>query len=211
MLCNESEDFLFDPRGIIPKEIQNVLNNNWKWNSIFLAGHELSHFILGHIREDKKTEIGFLQPHFKDDTDYRKINGYRIPQEHEFEADLAALNYFDLPDEYYSHYYNAVLNWFAALYIYEGVEDSINPPIGNQTHPGAIARYTKILNEARHSKDFDEKLYSETLPQLISAWREKMIEDVSVNINVYEQYGSVYLDAPNTEWRGRELIDRVDY
>ena len=27
----------------------------------------------------------------------------------------------------------------------------------------------------------------------------------------YETYGSVYLDKPNTEWRGRELKDRVDY
>lgn len=212
MLCKEAEDFLCDPRGIIPKEIQSVLNNNWKWNSVFLAGHELCHFILGHIKEENNTIIGFLKPHFKDDTDYRKINGYRISQTHEFEADTAALNYFNMPDIYYSSYYKSALNWFAILAVYEAVEDSISPPVGyNQTHPGAIARYTKILNEARRPIDFDEKFYSETLPQLISVWRERMIEDVSLNFESYEQYGSVYLDAPNTEWRGRELIDRVDY
>ena len=39
-------------------------------------------------------------------------------------------------------------------------------------------------------------------------------EDISENYGeVYddELYGSVYLDLPNTEWRGKELIDRVDY
>ncbi len=211
MLRTESDDFIVDPRGIIPKKIMDSLNQMSKLNKVFLAGHELCHFILGHIKEQGKTEIGFLKPHFKDDTDYKKINGYRIEQNQEFEADLSALNFFELPDDAYSHYYNAALNWFAILSIYEGVEDSITPPMGVQTHPGAIARYSKILNEARRPIDFDEKLYSETLPQLISVWRERMIEDVSVNYELYEQYGSVYLDAPNTEWRGRELIDRVDY
>ena len=96
--------------------------------------------------------------------------------------------------------------------IYEGVEDSICPPSGtNQTHPGAIARYTNILNNARRPKDFDEELYNETLPALTSFWRENMINDAAENIDLYETYGSVYLDEPDTEWRGKELIDRVDY
>ena len=31
------------------------------------------------------------------------------------------------------------------------------------------------------------------------------------NCEMYKFYGSLYLAEPNTEWRGRELIDRVDY
>ena len=38
-----------------------------------------------------------------------------------------------------------------------------------------------------------------------------MKEDVSVNFDLYEMYGSLYLAKPNTEWRGRELIDRIDF
>ena len=34
---------------------------------------------------------------------------------------------------------------------------------------------------------------------------------MSLNFDMYEMYGSVYLDKPNTNWRGRELIDRKDY
>ena len=156
--------------------------------------------------------MGFLKPHFKDDTDYRKINGYRIDQLQEFEADLAALNLVELPENIYIRYYDAALSWFAMLSVYEAVADSVSPPMGsNQTHPGAIARYEKILNGARRPKNFNEKHYVETLPKLIDNWREMMIDDVSEYFDMYEMYGSVYLDKPNTEWRGRELIDRVDY
>ena len=181
MLNTEAQDFVFDPRGIIPKDIMDDLKTEWRLNNLFLA-------------------------------DYRKIMGYTISQKHEFAADLAALNLVELSDEKYSVYYSAALNWFAILAVYEGVEDSISPPMGfNQTHPGAIARYTNLLNNARRPKDFDEKLYIETLPELISNWREVMINDAAEHIDMYEMYGSVYLDKPNTAWRGRELIDRVDY
>ena len=212
MLNTEAQDFMFDPRGIIPKDIMEVLQSEWKWHSVFLAGHELSHFILKHVKEEDKEEVGFLKPHFKNDTDYRKINGYRIDQLHEFDADLSALNLVELSEEEYSFYYSAAMNWFSILAIYEGVEDSICPPAGNnQTHPGAIARYTNLLDKARRPKDFDAKLYYETLPELVSSWRDIMIRDVSERIDIYEMYGSIYLDKPNTLWRGKELIDRVDY
>ena len=35
--------------------------------------------------------------------------------------------------------------------------------------------------------------------------------ETSFNFDEYEAYGSAYLDKPNTKWRGKELIDRVDY
>ena len=211
MLNTEAQDYLFDPRGIIPKEINEILNTQWKYNNIFIAGHELCHFILGHIKEDDCIETGLLKPHFKDDTDYRKISGYRISQLHEFDADVAALNLVELDDESYRPYFEAALNWFALMAIYEGVEDSICPPAGNQSHPGAIARYTNILEKARQPKEFAEKLYVEELPEVVSGWRDIMINDVAENMDMYEMYGSVYLAEPNTKWRGRELKDRVDY
>jgi hypothetical protein len=42
-------------------------------------------------------------------------------------------------------------------------------------------------------------------------YKEWLCEDIAVNIEIYEFYGSMYLDEPNTKWRGKELIDRVDY
>ena len=101
--------------------------------------------------------------------------------------------------------------WFAALAVYEAVENTMFPPYGRQTHPGAKARYNNILENAPRPYDFDKDLYCEDLPQLVSYWERMMQEDVSNNYDQYEMYGSFYLAAPNTEWRGRELIDRVDY
>ena len=59
--------------------------------------------------------------------------------------------------------------------------------------------------------DFDKELYCKQIPELVSWWEKFIIKDVSENFEMYEMYGSLYLAAPNTEWRGRELIDRVDY
>lgn len=54
-------------------------------------------------------------------------------------------------------------------------------------------------------------MYCEDLPQLVSYRENEMKEEVSANFDQYKMYGSMYLAKPNTEWRGRELIDRVDY
>lgn len=35
--------------------------------------------------------------------------------------------------------------------------------------------------------------------------------DLDENFDQLDFYGSVYLDEPNIKWRGRRLIDRVDY
>ena len=41
--------------------------------------------------------------------------------------------------------------------------------------------------------------------------KESLEEDLSFNYDLYDFYGSAYLDKPNTKWRGKKLIDRVDY
>ena len=46
---------------------------------------------------------------------------------------------------------------------------------------------------------------------MVDNWEDFVKQDVMENFEAYEMYGSLYLAAPNTEWRGRELIDRVDY
>ena len=74
-------------------------------------------------------------------------------------------------------------------------------------------RFKHIIKMARHTEHFSEQPYEKIIEW--SAELKKFInEDISENYGeVYddELYGSVYLDLPNTEWRGKELIDRVDY
>lgn len=211
MLGTEALDFEMDPRGIIPKDVSEIILRPFPFQSIFLAGHEYSHFLLGHL-DDKKTQLrGLNRTYFKDETDYKKINAYTIDQKHEFAADLGAMNEPLFEEEYYEMYYFYALLWFAALSVFEAVEDTMFPPIGHQSHPGAIARYNNIIEHARRPQRFDEKLFIEEIPSMVDFYRQLMIEDCQLNADEYEKYGSVYLDAPNTEWRGRELIDRKDY
>ncbi len=110
-------------------------------------------------------------------------------------------------------YYSYALLWFAIFAIFEAAENTMFPPFGRQTHPGAKARYNNILENAKRPANFQEmeEYYTIDLPGIVSYYEEFVIEDVQLNCDSYEMYGSAYLAAPNTEWRGPELIDRVDY
>jgi len=59
-------------------------------------------------------------------------------------------------------------------------------------------------------RGFDANKWSNFI-KIIDYYKDILLEDVSLNIEGYEFYGSIYLDKPNTEWRGKELKDRVDY
>ena len=211
MLQTEALDFKMDPRGIIPKNIQQKMCSTYPFQAQFLAGHEYAHFLLGHLKENNITQKHLFRAVFKSQEDYKKINTYTIDQKHEFEADIVSIN---LPNyslfEKKMVYENSLL-WFAYLSIYEAVEDYINPPIGYQTHPGAMSRYQNLLDEIPKYKGFNSKYFTIDIPKIVEEYRTLVIEDVGYNCDLYEMYGSAYLDDANTEWRGKELIDRVDY
>lgn len=213
MLGRETLDFALDPRGIIPNGLRKMIYAPYPFIQTFIAGHEYSHYINGDLKSGNTTLRCLYNAKFDDKNDYRKVYSYNTSQEQEFKADLGAMNYPQFSDEYYALYYYYTMLWFAMLAIYESVEDYIFPPMGYQKHPGARARYQNILDNARRPVDFEDNrnYYVEELPQIVNHWIEEMKEDVACGYEQYEMYGSVYLAAPNTEWRGRELIDRVDY
>lgn len=211
MLQKESLDFEVDPRGIIPDEIQRVIAPIYPMQTTFIAAHEYSHLINGDLQKGSIKKQAVLKAHFDDETDYKMLDAYNLNQQKEFKADIGALTYPKYSDDWYARLYYATMMWFASLAIYEAAENTIFPPNGRPTHPGAKARYQNILENAPRPKNFDKKLYCENIPQTVSQWEEGIIEDVMENFEHYEMYGSTYLAAPNTKWRGRELIDRVDY
>ena len=211
MLQTESLDFDVDPRGIIPKDIQDMIYPFYPQQITFIAAHEYSHLINGDLQKGGTVKHAILKAHFKDQTDYKMIDAYNMNQKHEFKADMDAMTYPNWDEDWYARMYYATMMWFAALAFYEAAEDTIFPPNGRQTHPGAKARYQNLLDNAPKTVNFDKELYCTRIPELVSWWEEHIREDVMENFEMYEMYGSLYLAAPNTEWRGRELIDRVDY
>ena len=211
MLQTESLDFLMDPRGIIPTKIQKVIQKPVNSQMKFIAGHECSHFLLKHLSDSNVSRHAILRAVSSIDEDYKPMNVYTTSQKQELEADLASINMPNYSWQEKKMILEAALLWFACLDIFESVEDSIFPPIGYQTHPSARDRYFNLLENVNVQGKFDRKYWEKRLPPYIDFYRRFFIEDVSLNIESYEMYGSVYLDKPNTEWRGRELIDRVDY
>ena len=211
MLQRESLDFDVDPRGIIPQDILDAIYPIYPMQITFIAAHEYSHLINGDLTKGGTIKQAVRKAHFKDETDYKMVDAYNISQQKEFKADLGALTYPKQPDDWYARIYYATMLWFASLAIYEAAEDTIFPPNGKQTHPGAKARYNNILENAPRPNNFSKKLYYETIPAMVDNWEDFVKQDVMENFEAYEMYGSLYLAAPNTEWRGRELIDRVDY
>jgi hypothetical protein len=78
-----------------------------------------------------------------------------------------------------------------------------------ETHPPAKDRFANILDYAKNLRiDFEN--WSRFL-ETVNGFKQIILEDLAVNIETYETYGSMYLDRPNTEWRGPALVDRVDY
>lgn len=206
----ETLDFEMDPRGIVPTRVEEDINNIIPFILIFISGHEFAHHLLGHCNKNNLRSIVVWG---KDEKNCQKI--YNASQKEEFDADIGALEIPEYPENTYEHVFECALIWFLIVDLVEYAMNIINPAFyeGYRTHPAAIERFEHIINTAKHTKRFSEEPY-ERIIERSNELKKFIKEDISENYGeVYddEVYGSVYLDLPNTEWRGRKLIDRVDY
>jgi len=212
MLNSEALDFYMDPRGIVPQNIGRAIHSIIGNQMLFIAGHEFAHYILGHLNPSDTTVVPIYSAIFCGQEDFMNpYEVYNIDQKKELEADVSSVSMLE-SSKARVKILRGGLMWFLYLHLYEQVVDSINPRSYSKycTHPSAIDRYENLLSSFSvcNNLSFDnikrlkDKIYS-AIPVVL--------EDVSVNIDAYETYGSAYLDKPNTEWRGRELVDRVDY
>lgn len=207
----EALDFEMDPRGRIPNEIENDINRIVPLILVFISGHEFSHHLLGHC--DKNNLKNLVLWSNGQNTYSEKI--YNASQKDEFAADLGSLTIPKYTNEMYEKIYECALIWFVMLDLAEYATNQINPSAqqGYQTHPTALERYMYILNNAPKTDRFSEKSYEQIL-KCAEGIKDFISKDISENYGeLYDDeiYGSVYLDKPNTRWRGKELIDRIDY
>lgn len=211
-LGTEALDFDLDKRGIIPRSIKEEIHKPFPYICAFIAGHEYGHFLNGDVTPQNLNKT-FHNRSPKDRTSSWISEIYYNSHEKELAADLSAINLPRFSDKEYSSYYFYAQLWFSMLAIIEAAEDYIFPPMRTPSHPSAKIRYKNILEKAKKPYDFkeNEKLYRVSMPNMINYWSDFIINDVGLHFDYYEMYGSAYLAEPNTEWRGRELIDRVDY
>jgi hypothetical protein len=97
--------------------------------------------------------------------------------------------------------------------LYEHAREVIAPtsPSTPRSHPSARERHLNLLNnvQTRHVKSI--RTASESIVAAVESFKPAVADYLSLQIESFETYGSYYLGPPNTEWRGRELIDRKDY
>ncbi|KEI16392.1 hypothetical protein Z959_09870 [Clostridium novyi B str. ATCC 27606] len=208
ILKQEAMDFFMDPRGIVPKDVGIAIHAPIKYELQYIAGHEFAHYLCEHFNDrnicpKKMLSIG--------ETEYlRPI--YNTSQKQEVEADIASINRPEYSSEEYSKILEGALIWFISLELSETAQYIISPPSSYsiKTHPSAQERFINLLENTNMPVDFNMGVIHKI--QENAKWLKELLEeDLSFNYDLYDFYGSVYLDKPNTKWRGKKLIDRVDY
>lgn len=202
----EAMDFFMDPRGTVPENIGKKIHAPIKHELQFIAGHEFAHHICGHLNDNNITQKSVLRINEKDY--FAPV--YNVFQKQEFEADIASLQRPTYSTEELCNLLYGAFLWFISLDLGELALDMICPSFGIKTHPNAKERIKNILNNVDIPSEFDHDVINKHL-ETAKLLRDLLADDISTNFEFYEFYGSAYLDAPNTEWRGKELIDRVDY
>lgn len=202
---NELMDFEIDPRGIIPTDIRRKIDELVFFEKQFIAGHEFSHYLCGHLKSKCIKRIYTIKNKFFNES------VYNISQQHEFEADLSSITRPVYNDEEKGKIIHAAVVFFASLDFAEFVDNLLNPNIiGYKSHPSAMDRFNKIISV--FSDDVLKYGYDiKGLIEITNYYKKLIKEDLDENLDIYDFYGSYYLDKPDTKWRGKELIDRVDY
>lgn len=209
MLKTETLDFEQDPRGVIPKELEESNNYIVEHQLQFIIGHELSHHYLNHLEKSKTIKRNIYRLFDNEESELETKEFYNCSQEQEFEADNLSLELLEKCDNLNSYYVQGAITFFGYLEIFESVSDYLFPPsILYQTHPNPADRYKKIIE--KYEVYTDKKFISNFL-ESVKGYKKEILEEIGFEVEKYEMYGSIYLAEPDTKWRGRALIDRKDY
>lgn len=213
MLKTEAMDFYMDPRGILPRHIGKAIHAPISLQMEFIAGHEFAHYILGHLSPTSVAEKPIFRAITPSDEDYRPLPAFTLSQQQEIDADEHAILLLKGNRRHQEEVLDAALVWFGCLELYEAIANFMYPssrPWIPSSHPTARQRLEHLLERVSIPSGQDQSRWKNLL-KTIDVLKPILVEDVSMNIETYETYGSVYLDKPNSEWRGPELIDRKDY
>ncbi|WP_339289778.1 hypothetical protein [Paenibacillus sp. FSL E2-0201] len=215
MLETEAADFELDPRGEVPRNIHKNCKRHANKQIEFIFGHEIAHHLLNHLDEGETIQRPLhvkRNLHNEENIDQQTQNQtiYSYRQNQEFEADLEAVNRPNFQSDFeFDFLVQSGVLFFLYLDIFETVSHYMYPP-GNRvkTHPDPIDRLWNLYNKTSEKiKLFSREDLMSAIKTCEMAKEYIINEHLPYNIELYENYGSVYLGS----WRGKELIDRVDY
>lgn len=206
MLQTEALDFDIDPRGIIPDEITKINRLYVNEQMQFVIGHEYSHYLLSHL--DKSNTCFEPLCFVKDDISPRKYEFYNYRQEQEFAADVASIINPIHDNEIFESKIQAAIFFLIYIDIFQKVKEQILPSISYiKTHPDPIDRIWNLYDKCKDKLKIVTVDFINSQIDLANEYSEILQKHVALNFEEYEVYGSVYLG----QWRGKPLIDRVDY
>ncbi|WP_417666949.1 hypothetical protein [Pseudidiomarina sp.] len=204
MLQSEALDFELDPRGEIPKQVHDNVQYHTNRQLEFIVGHEFAHYFLGHLNDANLIEDTYLSVREMGEKPHKFFS---YAQQDELDADINAIERPIYTPDMRADLVNRALFFFVYLHIYQGVKDQISPSVGRaKSHPEPIDRFHHMYNHFKDSVELDEDNLKSLL-ELGDIYKESLVEDVALNFESYESYGSIYL----AQWRGKVLIDRVDF
>ena len=205
MLKSEALDFDMDPRGEIPYKIDYTNKVYVKEQIKFVIGHEYSHYLLGHLDQ----EHVYVKSLWGDeDNDKEKYKFYNYSQLKEFDADIASITNPIRNNEKLDDEVMCAISFFIYTEIYEQAKEQISPSISRiKTHPDPIDRIWNLYEKTKDKLKVVNKELIENHIKKANLYKEILQENIECNMDDYERYGSVYLGS----WRGKVLIDRVDY
>lgn len=204
MLQSEALDFDLDPRGQVPKEVHNNSKHHTDMQLEFVIGHEFAHHFLGHLDDSNLIEGNYLSAQ---ELGEKTSMFFSYAQKDELEADISAIDRPVFSPDVKADFVTRALFFFVYLHIFQGVKDQIMPSMGRaKTHPNPIDRFHNIYNHFKGDIILDDNNLKNLL-ELSEIYRESLSEDIALNFESYEDYGSVYL----SQWRGKILVDRIDF
>lgn len=204
MLQNEALDFDLDPRGEVSKEVHDNAQYHTDRQLEFVIGHEFAHHFLGHLNDSNLIEGEYLSVQELGEKTHKFFS---YAQQDELDADISAIERPVYTPDMKADLINRALFFFVYLHIYQGVKEQIMPSMRvAKTHPEPIDRFHHMYNHFKGDIELDEDNLKSLL-NLSDIYKKYLVEDVALNIESYEFYGSMYL----AQWRGKELIDRVDF
>jgi hypothetical protein len=211
MSMNESMDFFLDPRGIIPNSIEQTLEELVSDQLQFVAGHEFAHHLLGHLSPVNFINAPLVQTFYDNSNSSRHRNIYSTSQLEEFEADIQSILLPDYQEATQHRLMVGGLLFHGCLDLFEFARELLFPDATGDvsSHPSALDRYDNLL--ANMPESFKDVIGDWSPRALVDSLKLLIRRDITENRKIYEFYGSVYLDVPNTKWRGPALIDRKDF
>lgn len=204
MLQTEALDFDIDPRGEIPKKVHDEIKYHTDRQLEFIVGHEFAHHFLGHLNDANLIDGTYLSLQELGDKTHKFFS---YAQQDELDADISAIERPVYTPGMRADLVNRALFFFVYVDIYQGVKDQISPSMGGaKSHPDPIDRFHHMYNHFKDRIELDEENLKNLL-KLSEIYKKSLVEDVALNFESYESYGSIYL----AQWHRKMLIDRVDF